>query len=66
MNMRELEDKGKVMALAAYGHPADEAHNPLIDQSHQDGQQHPDRAEEVSPDGRSWMCQPLEAHNEHY
>jgi carbamoyltransferase len=31
MNMRELEDEGKVMALAAYGHPVAAADNPLMD-----------------------------------
>lgn len=31
MNMRELEDEGKVMALAAYGHPIDPDDNPLMD-----------------------------------
>jgi len=30
MNMRELEDEGKVMALAAYGHPTDPDKNPLM------------------------------------
>ena len=30
MNMRELEDEGKVMALAAYGHPVDPDKNPLM------------------------------------
>ncbi len=31
MNMRELEDEGKVMALAAYGHPTEPDKNPLMD-----------------------------------
>ena len=30
MNMRELEDEGKVMALAGYGHPIDPDKNPLM------------------------------------
>lgn len=30
MNMRELEDEGKVMALAAYGHPVHAHDNPLM------------------------------------
>ncbi len=37
MNMRELEDEGKVMALAAYGHPVDAADNPLMDLFEVDG-----------------------------
>lgn len=37
MNMRELEDEGKVMALAAYGHPVDAADNPLMDLFQIDG-----------------------------
>ncbi|MGD0281859.1 MAG: carbamoyltransferase C-terminal domain-containing protein [Dissulfurispiraceae bacterium] len=31
MNMRELEDEGKVMALATYSYPIDDAENPLND-----------------------------------
>jgi carbamoyltransferase len=31
MNMRELEDEGKVMALADYAYPLDDAKNPLMD-----------------------------------
>lgn len=31
MNMRELEDEGKVMALANYAYPVDDAENPLMD-----------------------------------
>ena len=31
MNMRELEDEGKVMALANYAYPIDDADNPLMD-----------------------------------
>lgn len=30
LNMRELEDEGKVMALSAYGHAVDDAGNPLM------------------------------------
>jgi carbamoyltransferase len=30
MNMRELEDEGKVMALADYAHPVDDTANPLM------------------------------------
>ena len=30
MNMRELEDEGKVMALANYAYPVDDAENPLL------------------------------------
>jgi carbamoyltransferase len=30
LNMRELEDEGKVMALADYAAPIDDAHNPLL------------------------------------
>ena len=37
MNMRELEDEGKVMALAAYGHPTDPGKNPLMDLFDVDG-----------------------------
>ena len=37
MNMRELEDEGKVMALAAYGHPTDPDKNPLMDLFDVDG-----------------------------
>jgi len=31
MNMRELEDEGKVMALANYAYPVDDAKNPMMD-----------------------------------
>ncbi len=31
LNMRELEDEGKVMALASYAYPLDNGHNPLSD-----------------------------------
>ncbi len=31
MNMRELEDEGKVMALANYAYPVDDAQNPMMD-----------------------------------
>jgi carbamoyltransferase len=31
MNMRELEDEGKVMALANYAYPIEDRHNPLLD-----------------------------------
>jgi carbamoyltransferase len=31
LNMRELEDEGKVMALANYAYPLDDANNPLMD-----------------------------------
>lgn len=31
MNMRELEDEGKVMALANYAYPISDAENPLLD-----------------------------------
>ncbi len=31
MNMRELEDEGKVMALANYAYPVDDESNPLMD-----------------------------------
>ncbi len=31
MNMRELEDEGKVMALANYAYPVDDNNNPMID-----------------------------------
>ena len=31
MNMRELEDEGKVMALANYAYPVDDTGNPLLD-----------------------------------
>jgi carbamoyltransferase len=31
MNMRELEDEGKVMALANYAYPIDDAENPILD-----------------------------------
>ena len=31
LNMRELEDEGKVMALANYAYPVDDAENPLMD-----------------------------------
>ena len=31
MNMRELEDEGKVMALANYAYPVDDTKNPLMD-----------------------------------
>jgi len=31
MNMRELEDEGKVMALANYAYPVDDASNPMTD-----------------------------------
>ncbi len=37
MNMRELEDEGKVMALAAYGHPTEPGKNPLMDLFDVDG-----------------------------
>lgn len=37
MNMRELEDEGKVMALAAYGHPVEPDQNPLMDLFHVEG-----------------------------
>ncbi len=31
MNMRELEDEGKVMALANYAYPVDDAQNPMME-----------------------------------
>jgi len=31
MNMRELEDEGKVMALADYAYPVDDAENPMME-----------------------------------
>ncbi len=31
LNMRELEDEGKVMALATYAYPVDDRENPLMD-----------------------------------
>lgn len=31
MNMRELEDEGKVMALADYAYPVDDTENPIMD-----------------------------------
>ncbi|MDY6951245.1 MAG: carbamoyltransferase C-terminal domain-containing protein [Thermodesulfobacteriota bacterium] len=31
MNMRELEDEGKVMALANYAHPVDDGENPMME-----------------------------------
>ena len=31
MNMRELEDEGKVMALANYAYPVEDAENPMMD-----------------------------------
>jgi carbamoyltransferase len=34
MNMRELEDEGKVMALADYAHPVDDSANPLMELIH--------------------------------
>lgn len=37
MNMRELEDEGKVMALAAYGYPVEPDQNPLMDLFHVEG-----------------------------
>jgi len=37
MNMRELEDEGKVMALANYAYPIEDANNPMIDLIHVDG-----------------------------
>jgi carbamoyltransferase len=37
LNMRELEDEGKVMALAAYGYPPSNGVNPLMDVFDVDG-----------------------------
>lgn len=37
LNMRELEDEGKVMALAAYGYPPPDGANPLMDLFEVDG-----------------------------
>ena len=37
MNMRELEDEGKVMALANYAYPVDDTENPLLDLIHVKG-----------------------------
>lgn len=37
MNMRELEDEGKVMALANYAYPIPDARNPLMDLIHVEG-----------------------------
>jgi carbamoyltransferase len=37
MNMRELEDEGKVMALANYAYPIADARNPLLDLIHVQG-----------------------------
>ena len=37
MNMRELEDEGKVMALANYAYPIPDADNPLLDFIHING-----------------------------
>ena len=37
MNMRELEDEGKVMALANYAYPVEDARNPLLDLIHVKG-----------------------------
>lgn len=37
MNMRELEDEGKVMALATYAYPIPDAQNPMIDWFKVDG-----------------------------
>ena len=37
MNMRELEDEGKVMALANYAYPIDDAQNPLLEMFHVEG-----------------------------
>ena len=37
MNMRELEDEGKVMALANYAYPIPDSENPLLDFMHIDG-----------------------------
>jgi carbamoyltransferase len=37
LNMRELEDEGKVMALAAYGYPPSNGVNPLMDLFEVDG-----------------------------
>ena len=37
MNMRELEDEGKVMALANYAYPIPDAENPLLDLIEVDG-----------------------------
>ena len=34
MNMRELEDEGKVMALANYAYPVDDDKNPMMDMIH--------------------------------
>jgi len=39
MNMRELEDEGKVMALANYAYPVPDSENPLLDFLHVDGLQ---------------------------
>ncbi len=37
LNMRELEDEGKVMALASYGYPPPDGRNPLMDSFEVDG-----------------------------
>jgi len=37
MNMRELEDEGKVMALANYAYPVDDAENPMMELIQVDG-----------------------------
>jgi carbamoyltransferase len=37
MNMRELEDEGKVMALANYAYPVDDAENPMMELIHVKG-----------------------------
>jgi len=37
MNMRELEDEGKVMALTNYAYPVDDAENPILDLIHVEG-----------------------------
>lgn len=37
LNMRELEDEGKVMALANYAYPIDDKDNPLMDFFHVEG-----------------------------
>lgn len=37
MNMRELEDEGKVMALADYAYPVDDTENPLMNLIHVEG-----------------------------
>lgn len=37
MNMRELEDEGKVMALANYAYPVDDSKNPMMDLIEVDG-----------------------------